>query len=69
MKHAALLLIRFYQAAVSPYLPSVCRFTPSCSHYTAQAISSYGLAKGGLLGLRRIVSCRPGGGKGYDPVP
>lgn len=69
MRIAALGLIRFYQAAVSPYLPSTCRFTPTCSHYTSQAIAQYGLLKGGVLGVRRIINCRPGGGKGYDPVP
>lgn len=69
MRYAAVGLIRFYQAAISPYLPSACRYTPSCSHYAAEAISQYGLARGSLLGVRRIFNCRPGGGKGYDPVP
>lgn len=69
MTRAALLIIRFYQKAVSPYLPSVCRYTPTCSNYTAEAILEYGLFKGSGLGLRRLLSCRPGGGKGYDPVP
>ena len=69
MRFAALGLIRLYQAAISPYLPSVCRYTPTCSHYTSQAIEQYGLGKGSWLGMRRIISCRPGGGKGYDPVP
>ncbi|CAI8033591.1 Putative membrane protein insertion efficiency factor [Geodia barretti] len=69
MRYAAVGLIRFYQAAISPYLPSACRFTPSCSQYTAMAISEYGLRRGSLLGIRRILNCRPWGGKGYDPVP
>jgi putative membrane protein insertion efficiency factor len=69
MTRAALLIIRFYQAAISPYLPSACRYTPTCSHYAAEAIREYGVFKGSGLGLRRLLSCRPGGGKGYDPVP
>ena len=69
MTHAALLVIRFYQTAISPYLPSTCRYTPTCSSYAATAIGQYGVLKGSGLGLRRLLSCRPGGGKGYDPVP
>ncbi|MDE2843054.1 MAG: membrane protein insertion efficiency factor YidD [Chloroflexota bacterium] len=69
MRILALGLIRFYQAAVSPYLPSVCRYTPTCSNYAAQAIIQHGVFRGSFLGLKRIINCRPGGGKGYDPVP
>ncbi len=69
MTRAALLIIRFYQKAISPYLPSACRYTPTCSDYTAEAILEYGVFKGSGLGLKRLLSCRPGGGKGYDPVP
>ncbi len=69
MTRAALLIIRFYQKAISPYLPSACRYTPTCSDYTAEAILEYGFLKGSGLGLKRLLSCRPGGGKGYDPVP
>ena len=47
----------------------VCRFEPSCSHYTEEAISKHGFRRGGLLGLKRILRCRPFGGSGYDPVP
>ena len=69
MTRAALLVIRFYQVAISPYLPSACRYTPSCSHYAEAAIREYGVVKGSGLSVRRLLSCRPGGGKGYDPVP
>ncbi|MCY4366737.1 MAG: membrane protein insertion efficiency factor YidD [Chloroflexi bacterium] len=69
MRTLALGLIRLYQAAVSPYLPSVCRFTPTCSSYAAQAIVQHGVFRGSFLGIKRIINCRPGGGKGYDPVP
>jgi len=69
MQRAALLVIRFYQGAISPYLPATCRYTPTCSAYFAEAIRQYGLWKGGGLGLKRLFRCRPGGGRGYDPVP
>ncbi|MGV3460850.1 MAG: membrane protein insertion efficiency factor YidD [Flavobacterium sp.] len=64
-----LLLIRFYQGAISPILPATCRYTPTCSHYAAEALQKHGLLKGGWLAAKRIVSCNPWGGKGYDPVP
>ncbi|WP_116788952.1 membrane protein insertion efficiency factor YidD [Flavobacterium psychrotrophum] len=63
------LLVRFYQVALSPFLPSVCRYTPTCSQYTIEALKTHGLFKGGWLSAKRIVSCNPWGGKGYDPVP
>lgn len=62
-------LIRVYQVALSPILPSACRYTPTCSQYTLEALKTHGLIKGGWLGAKRIVSCNPWGGKGYDPVP
>ncbi len=68
MKHAAVQLIRLYQQAVSPYLPSMCRFQPTCSQYTAEAVERYGVMRGSQLGLKRILRCRPMGGQGYDPV-
>jgi len=63
------LLVKFYQAAISPYMPSSCRYTPTCSHYTVEALQKHGLFKGGWLAIKRIGSCHPWGGKGYDPVP
>jgi putative membrane protein insertion efficiency factor len=62
-------LIRVYQVAISPLLPSACRYTPTCSQYTLEALKTHGLFYGGWLGIKRIVSCNPWGGKGYDPVP
>jgi len=62
-------LIRVYQVALSPLLPSACRYTPTCSQYTLEALKTHGLIKGGWLGAKRIISCNPWGGRGYDPVP
>lgn len=64
-----IVLIRFYQMAISPFLGSNCRYTPTCSEYGVQAIKKHGVWKGGKLTIKRIASCRPGGGHGYDPVP
>ncbi|MCF6349048.1 MAG: membrane protein insertion efficiency factor YidD [Flavobacteriaceae bacterium] len=64
-----ILLVRFYQVAISPYTPSSCRYTPTCSHYTVEALQKHGLFKGGWLAIKRIFSCHPWGGKGYDPIP
>ena len=63
------LLVRFYQTAISPFTPSSCRFEPTCSTYMIQALQKHGLLYGGFLGLKRIVSCNPWGRTGYDPVP
>ncbi len=62
-------LIRFYQIAISPWMGSSCRYTPTCSHYTYKALEEHGLLKGTWLGMKRISRCHPWGGQGYDPVP
>lgn len=62
-------LVKFYQAAIRPLLPNACRYVPSCSEYAITAIRKYGAAKGGWMGLKRILRCHPWGGSGYDPVP
>jgi putative membrane protein insertion efficiency factor len=69
MKAAAMWLIRLYQKTISRALPPSCRFVPSCSEYTYQAIEKYGILKGGWLGLKRISRCHPLNPGGYDPVP
>jgi len=69
LKRLALLLIRFYQLTLSRVLPPSCRFTPTCSVYTYQAIEKYGFFKGGWLGAKRISRCHPFNPGGYDPVP
>jgi uncharacterized protein len=62
-------LIRVYQIGISPWLPMACRYTPTCSQYTLEALRKYGPLKGGWLGLKRIASCNPWGGHGHQPVP
>ena len=65
-----LLLIRFYQCAISPYYPARCRFRPTCSAYAYEAVSKYGALKGGWLALRRLLRCHPFyRGDYFDPVP
>ena len=64
-----LLLIKFYQTFISPITPPTCRYQPTCSHYAKEALEVHGLLKGGKLVIKRILSCHPLGGKGYDPVP
>ena len=61
-------LIRVYQVAASPF-PSPCRFTPTCSMYAREAVTAYGVVRGGWLGLKRLLRCHPFGSSGYDPVP
>ncbi len=69
MKYPVLALIRLYQMTISRMMPPSCRYDPSCSHYTYEAIEKHGLIKGGWLGLRRIGRCHPISPGGYDPVP
>ncbi len=69
MKRLALILIKTYKAAVSPYLPSMCKYEPTCSDYAAVAIEQHGVARGAGLGLMRLARCHPGRTGGYDPVP
>ena len=68
-KQLFILPIRFYQRCISPLLPPACRYTPTCSNYAVEAIQAYGPLKGTWMGIKRIVSCNPWGGYGYDPVP
>jgi len=64
----AVLLVRFYQHGISPYTPGSCRYSPTCSQYSVDAIRKYGPWKGSWLGIKRISRCHPWGGSGYDPV-
>jgi uncharacterized protein len=69
LRWIALKLIRFYKRFISPALPPSCRFYPTCSMYTYEAIERYGFFRGGWLGLKRISRCHPFNPGGYDPVP
>ena len=62
-------MIWLYQKTLSPLLPTSCRYNPSCSHYSHEAVEKYGVLKGIWLGAKRLGRCRPLGGQGYDPVP
>ena len=62
-------LIRLYQITLSPWLGGACRYTPTCSNYGIQALEKYGAFKGSWLTIKRVLSCNPWGGSGYDPVP
>ncbi|MDX2285332.1 MAG: membrane protein insertion efficiency factor YidD [Bacteroidia bacterium] len=64
-----LLLVRLYQVFISPFQIPSCRFTPSCSHYAAEALQKHGPIRGLWLAVRRVLRCHPWGGSGYDPVP
>ena len=69
MKVILLGLIRGYQIAISPLLPAMCRFQPTCSHYAIAAIETHGMLKGSWLAAARICRCHPWHPGGYDPVP
>ena len=68
MKTILIVLVNFYQKAISLYMLSGCRFTPSCSAYMKEAIELKGAGKGLWMGFKRVVRCHPFGGYGFDPV-
>lgn len=61
--------VRIYQYTISPLLGANCRYTPTCSGYAVEALQVHGPIKGSYLSIKRILSCHPWGGHGYDPVP
>ena len=69
LKKVMIATIKLYQKCLSPLLPNVCRYTPSCSQYFIEALQIHGVLKGTWLGIKRISRCHPWGGSGYDPVP
>lgn len=69
LSQVLILLFTIYKYAISPMLPKACRYTPTCSTYSIEAVKKYGPFKGFLLALKRIASCHPWGGHGHDPVP
>ena len=62
-------LVKVYQTLISPLIPASCRYQPTCSHYTIEALQKHGVFRGGKLAIKRIFSCHPWGKSGYDPVP
>jgi len=73
LNYFLILLIKFYKNLISPYIPSNCRYLPTCSEYFIDCLKLNGTLKGILLGIRRILRCHPikilGGGSGFDPAP
>jgi putative membrane protein insertion efficiency factor len=69
MKKVILFGLKFYHQHISPFLPPACRFTPTCSEYTAAVIEKYGVLHGSWKGFKRILKCHPFHPGGYDPVP
>ena len=69
LKKIIITLIRFYQLALSPLKQPTCRFSPTCSQYSIEAIERFGVIKGTYLSVRRILKCHPFHEGGYDPVP
>ena len=69
MRQPAIFLLRCYKRFLSPLLPPMCRFEPSCSVYTMQAVDKYGALRGIWLGIRRLGRCHPFNPGGWDPVP
>ena len=63
------LLVRGYQNTFGTVMPPVCRYAPSCSSYSVEALQRHGALKGSWLTVRRLLRCNPWGGQGYDPVP
>lgn len=68
-KSIGIFFIKFYQCAISPHFPACCRYIPTCSQYSLEAIQKFGLIKGVWLSIKRILRCHPFHDGGYDPVP
>jgi uncharacterized protein len=69
MTKAVTLVLKFYKRAVSPWLPTACRYVPTCSEYAAEAVARHGALHGAVLACWRVLRCNPWGRGGYDPVP
>ncbi|MFW5852213.1 MAG: membrane protein insertion efficiency factor YidD [Bacteroidota bacterium] len=69
IKYIFILPIKIYQWLISPFFPSSCRYTPTCSEYGIEAIKKHGVFKGSSLLTKRLLRCHPWGGHGHDPVP
>jgi len=68
MKRLLIKTVQFYQNAISPFLPKSCRYIPTCSQYTIEALEKYGAIKGTYIGVKRILRCHPFHSGGYDPL-
>lgn len=66
-RHVLVVLVRGYQYVISPFFPSSCRYTPTCSEYALEALQRYGAFRGSVLAAHRLLRCHPWGGHGYDP--
>ena len=69
MKRVVLAVLRFYKRYISPALPPACRYYPTCSTYMMDAVDRFGVIRGGLMGIARLLRCNPLCRPGYDPVP
>lgn len=69
MKKILMFLVRWYQKNISPLSPPSCKYTPTCSQYSLEALERYGAIKGSYLSIKRILRCHPFAKGGYDPVP
>lgn len=69
MSGIAVFVIKLYKIFISPLLPQACRFYPTCSTYSIEALKKHGLLRGGYLSVKRVLSCNPFGKGGFDPVP
>ncbi|HIL86144.1 MAG TPA: membrane protein insertion efficiency factor YidD [Candidatus Marinimicrobia bacterium] len=69
LTYPVILLIKFYQKIISPLTPATCRFQPTCSQYSIEALQKHGIFYGLFLMSKRILNCHPWGKSGYDPVP
>ena len=69
MREIILIIINIYRNIISPLLPARCRFYPSCSEYSYKAVQQFGVVRGILLAIKRILRCHPFNAGGYDPVP
>lgn len=68
LKKIVIFPVKVYQKLISPFMPHVCRYQPTCSQYMIEAVQTYGVVKGVYLGIKRIFRCHPWGDCGYDPV-
>ena len=66
--HILIKLIKIYKYLISPFIGPSCRYLPTCSEYSIEALKTYGFAKGLMLSIKRIISCHPWGNSGFDPV-